>query len=243
MTPLLALFLAAADPTGAVVVEKEKLLVLDFRDDGVGESNVRVMHDSLAAHLSKDTRIDVLSSEDLRRALDVEGQKRALGCAGDESCLAEIAGALGARFLVYGTAGKLGGLVVVNVSLYDAEAQRSVGRETVEADELDALLPRLREAGDRLVGKLHGSGPAPSSGDLRDVLLWSGVGLGAAGLVTGVTALVVAGLSAGAIADKPTFADKTDAKVSYDIATLVSVGGLAALLVGGGVAGASLLVE
>src|SRR5581483_3373934 len=64
-----ALLLLAADPQHAAAVapasSKPKLLVLDFQDQGVGENAVKIVHDTLAAHLSKDTRLDVISTEDM----------------------------------------------------------------------------------------------------------------------------------------------------------------------------------
>lgn len=51
-----------------------------------------------------------------------------MGC-GDSSCLAEIAGAMGAEFVVFGDVGKLGETFVINLNLFDNNAVRpSVGR-------------------------------------------------------------------------------------------------------------------
>jgi TolB-like protein len=227
---------APAPATVEAPPERHKLLLLDFRDDGVGESAVRVIHDSLASHLSKDARFEVVSSEDVRRAIAFEAQKTELGCS-DDGCLAEIAGALGARLLLHGTAGKLGDLVVVNVSLYDASAARSIGKETIEADKIDALLPKLRDAGDRLMVPLFGE-PAHDGGD---VLLWSGVGVGAVGLVTTTIALIVAGANAQAVTDEPDFVDKKTAAGVRDGSLVAAAAGGAVLLAGAVISGMSFL--
>jgi TolB-like protein len=232
------LALAAAQPAfaddgaPANIEHKPKLLVLDFRDDGVGPNIVRIVHDTLAAHVSRDDRLEVVSSEDMRRALDVESQKRALGC-DEESCLAEIAEALGAQLTIYGTVGKLGELVIVNVSLYDARASRSVGRETIESRSLEGLPAALRAAGDRLVARLPGFAPqAPPPSAFPGPLFLTGTVVGGAGLLTGAAAGLVALLSAAAVAERPTFQEKTEAKTAQDVATNVAVAGFVAAAVG-----------
>jgi hypothetical protein len=205
---VLALTAQSPAPAGALIEERPKVLVLDFKDDGVGAAEVSIIHDSLTAHLSKDTRVVVVSSEDMRRTLDVEAQKRAAGCTeGDASCLAEIAGALGTRFLVYGNAGKLGELVVVNISLYDADKQTSVGRETVEAPRVEALLDPLRAASDRLLTPLVGAPPAGPS-----PMFWGGAVVGVLGLGGVVTGVAIGLANENAVNEKPDFVDKQSAK-------------------------------
>ena len=226
--------------TPSPAIGPEKLLVLDFRDDGVGDSAVRIIRDSLATHLSNDQRLEVLSTEDMQRALDVEAQKSAMGCSADESCLAEIAGALGARLLFYGTVGKLGALYVVNVSLYDAVEQRSVGKETIEDAELSALLPGVRGAADHLVGRRFGEAPVEASSGPNTLLL-AGAGVAGLGVVVAAVGGVVAGLAASDVAAKGTFNDKTAAKVNQDLGVYAVVAGAGIAVVGAGVTAVSLM--
>jgi hypothetical protein len=234
------LFIAAAtDAAAAPAAAPTRVLVLDVKDDGVGAGAVGIIHDSLVAALAREAQLEVLSTEDVRRVLDIEAQKSAMGCTGsDESCLAEIAGALDARLLVYGTAGKLGDLVVVNLSLYDAERQRSVSRETIEADRVEDLPPRLRDAAERLTAGLFGPPPGPDP-----VLLWAGVGTAAVGVVGGAIALGVGVAQDRAVGDpaavKDKQAHKNNAVAGYQIA---AVGG-AVVVVGAALAGAALALE
>lgn len=238
---IFALFVMAAQPATSLVELKPKVLVLDFRDDGVGENAVRIIHDTLVAHVSKDPRLDIVSSEDMRRVLDVDAQKRAMGSCSDESCLAEVAGALGAQLMLYGTAGKLGDLVVVNVSLFDARTGKSVGRETVEAGKIEDLPAPLRAAGDRLLAPLGALKGAPSA--LNDTLWFGGLGLVGAGVLVAAGGLVVRFAMVGARDGATTFADKTNAQVAADTATAVAIGGGVGAVVGGGVLASSFVVE
>lgn len=225
----------------AVVNEKPKILVLDFRDDGVGTSAVRIIHDTLVSHVSKDARLDVLSSEDVRRAVTREAERRETANCDEEGCIAEIAEALGAQLTIYGTAGKLGDLVVVNVNLYDARAARSVGRETIEIDSLEALPAPLRRAGDKLIAQLFGE--TVNEGPAFGPLFWTGTAVAGAGLIATVIGGAVFGGGIGAVEDAVSFTDKTRAKEAQDIGLNTAVAGVAAFVVGATTAGIALAIE
>ena len=229
----LALLLAAAPAVEA----KPKVLVLDFRDDGVGESAVHIIRDNLVAQLSKNGSFDVISPEDMRRVLDVEAEKRQLTGCSDESCLVELAGALGAQLMLYGTAGKLGDIVVVNVSLFDARSGKSVGRETVQAKTLEDLPGPLRDAGDRLIASLGGGG-----GGLSGVG-WTGVGVLVAGVGTGVISGIIAVANNPSPGDGRTFAEKKAALPARDLSAGIALGGAGLAVVGAGVLVAGIALE
>ena len=57
--------LAVAEPAAP----PPKVLVLDLRADEGGESTARLLRDEVAVVLSRGAQMEVLSSEDLRRAL------------------------------------------------------------------------------------------------------------------------------------------------------------------------------
>jgi hypothetical protein len=85
-----------------------RIAVTDFQVDGVDERVARVVNASLLAELRKLSRVSVIGMDEIRAMLDLEAQKQAVGCDEDDSCLAEIAGALGADVLVIGTLAKVG---------------------------------------------------------------------------------------------------------------------------------------
>ena len=60
------------------------------------------------------------------------------GCdEGSTSCLAELAGAMGARLVLFGDLGKLGDTTVVSLNLFLSDQAQSAGRETVRVKSLD----------------------------------------------------------------------------------------------------------
>lgn len=121
-----------------------KLLVMDLSgEDGVDPGTLNTLTGIISAELADYRAIDVMANSDVRRMLELEGQKQSVGC-GDASCLAEIAGAMGARLVVFGSAGKLGETLVVHLNLYDSVKAQSVGRQFVEATNLAALPVLLR---------------------------------------------------------------------------------------------------
>jgi hypothetical protein len=116
------------------------VLVMDLKPTNADPDEVTVITQIVANSFSKHNAFNVLSGQDVSSAIGLEAQKQAMGC-DEQTCLAEIAGALGADFVVFGTAGKLGQLFVVNLSLYDSAGANSAGRGQIEARNLE-LLPK-----------------------------------------------------------------------------------------------------
>jgi hypothetical protein len=88
--------------------------------------------------------VDVLTRADLRAALAVESDKQALGCA-DESCLAEIAAALDARAVLFGTLGALDDEFVLQLNLFDSQQASSAGRSVARAPSTRELAAAAEE--------------------------------------------------------------------------------------------------
>lgn len=103
--------------------------------------------------LGRHENLDVLSSSDVRRAVELEGDKRALGCAEQTSCLAEVAGAMGARLVVFGQLGDLDGELVLTLNLYDSQSASAVGRALERAPDSRRLAAQLEGAVDRLLAR------------------------------------------------------------------------------------------
>lgn len=143
--------LPAAQP--AAEAAPLRVLVLDVAGDSLSREEAGVLRDTLAAELAQRRGIEVLSSEDVRRVLDVEAQRQAAGCEGQSDCLAEIGAALGADRVVYGTVGRLGTAWVVSLSVVDPNDARAFGRDTFQAASLEEVGRRLPESGARLFGR------------------------------------------------------------------------------------------
>ena len=93
----------------------------------------------------------VMSAADIRRLADLEAERYTAGCANDESCVAEIAGALGADRVLYGSFSRLGKTITVSLSLYSTTTQ-TIDRRSVDVDDVNGLARRLRS---ETVGLLH----------------------------------------------------------------------------------------
>lgn len=233
MLPLLLLSsLAAAEPL--------KVLVLDLRFEDVPESTARIVRDEIAVDMSRDQRLDVLSTEDLRRVVSVEVEKKALGC-DEQSCLTEMGQALGARYIVHGSVALLGSTTIIHLNLFDTEASRSIARETAEAKRADDLLPELRAALARIRARMMGAPASPAlsvrdDSGLSGLAIVGGVAGGVGLLVLGAGALLM-GLAA------PTFYDVTPPPEGPSPADRVAAQGQGqigtGLLVGGAVVGAA----
>jgi hypothetical protein len=102
-------------------------------------SDARTLSNVVTVSLDELGVFDVLSSADVRRVVTLEAEKQAMGCGDDSSCLAEVAGAMGASLVVYGELGTLGSVNVLTLSAFDAADARSAGRVILRNDDLDAL--------------------------------------------------------------------------------------------------------
>jgi hypothetical protein len=98
----------APEPEPPPGTEPIRVAVTDLSLSDVDEKVARVVYESLLAELRKLSRASVIGMDEIRAMLDLEAQKQAVGCESDESCLADIAGALGADVLVIGTLAKVG---------------------------------------------------------------------------------------------------------------------------------------
>jgi hypothetical protein len=140
----LVVALAAAPAEG----ERTKLVVLDLVGDAVSENVRKSLAGKIATRFAEDERLDVLSGDDIRGMATFEADKQASGC--DDSCLAELAGAMNARLVASGYVGRLGSLYVVNLSVFDAQAARAVARANVEAERVEDLGAKVESAVDAM---------------------------------------------------------------------------------------------
>ncbi len=200
-----------AESAGAESAGAADLLVLDLKPVGVDEDEARVVDGLFAEAVGTAVkgwpaaaRPKVATGNDIRTLITLEANKAAAGC-NDAGCLAEIAGAFGAHYVVTGTLGKLGDERVLQVWLFDVGGSQTLERASVTAPSAGALTPRLGELAARVLHPLvpasvaSSAAPAkPAGGDapvLPGVLLVGGGGLaGVAGLAAvgaGVFALVL----------------------------------------------------
>ncbi|MEL6185941.1 MAG: PEGA domain-containing protein [Myxococcota bacterium] len=81
----------------------------------------------VAELVGRQPKLTVVAPDDIRALLRREEQRQLLGCT-DQSCLAEIAGALGADQIISGRVSELDGAFSVSLTRVDAAAVASLGR-------------------------------------------------------------------------------------------------------------------
>jgi len=141
MPALLLVMLAAAPAPDA-----PRLVVLDLQRVGAAtDAEVSLVNDAVVEWVSKAGVFQVISQRDIQTLLGVERQKQLLGCSDDAgSCIAELSGALNARFVLSGQVNKLGGTVQLTLQTLDTQKSQPVGRSLKAAksvEDLRALVP------------------------------------------------------------------------------------------------------
>jgi hypothetical protein len=180
---LLFLSLAVAAP------EAGRVLVMDLEGVSVDAADADAATRVVAAAAAEVEGVSVMSAADIRRLASLEADRLQAGCEQDTSCMAEIAGAMGAEQIIFGSLSRLGTTTTVVLSLYDARTTKVTRRSF---DVTDAgTLPRLLRSttADLLGGDVAPSvDPATTAGPSAGVITL-GAGLGLA-VVGGATALV-----------------------------------------------------
>lgn len=121
--------------------------------------------------LANEQRLEVISSADVRRQLDLEASRQSMGCdVNASSCLADVAGAMGARLVVSGQLGTLGDVVILTLNLFDSNAGAAVGRVSIKEASLEAVGGRVDAAVAQLIAPFMQSLP-PAAGQRARVLV------------------------------------------------------------------------
>jgi TolB-like protein len=139
---------AGATPTGAApgpAQEKPKLIVLDLTAaGGVDPQLVGALTEAVSSEVARTGYFKVLASKDVQTLLGLERQKQLLGCSEEaQSCFTELAGALGARFVMAGSVAKLGDAYQLSLQVLDSRTAQPVGRTTRLGNSLQVLRTAL----------------------------------------------------------------------------------------------------
>jgi len=137
---LIALTLSAAHPA------QPKIAVMDVvLKAGAPAGAGQILSEAIVAEVRKrEPRASVVSAEEIRSMIQVEGDKQQLGCHNDKelACLAEIGGALGVERVVIGSLGRLGSTYVYSLKLVDvskAQVLRSGSVNLASQDDSELL--------------------------------------------------------------------------------------------------------
>jgi hypothetical protein len=175
-----------------------RVLALELEPVGVDTSLARAVDPVLLAAAASVDGVELVSQGEMKKMADLEATKADLGC-DTSSCLAELAGAMGARFVLFGSVSRLGEQTTVALSLFDSQSA-SVTRDLVAVSDVGHLPKELPAHVRGLLAKGAGlavadepAPGAPSPGP--SVSFIAGVGaaaVGAAALVGGGAWAVVA---------------------------------------------------
>jgi hypothetical protein len=181
---LFGLLLAAETPAGDAGVPgvvKQRLAVLELKAEGASPELAQTLSQVVAEQAGKTPGFDAISQAEISTMLNVQKQKQLLGCA-DESCLAEIGGALGAKMVLNGTLGKLGDSYVLSLQLLDTHKGKIQARESrTVSGSLEVLVGAAKDLTHRvLTGK-----PLETTGKIRFALLPPGTALTIDGTLMG----------------------------------------------------------
>lgn len=208
MNVLLLLLLAATSPasasatttTSAATLDARRLLVFSFAGEGVEPRVVRSVERAVV-QAADDAGYEALSNQDIAAVLDVEAAKQAAGCEGASSCMAEVAGGMGASLVVTGTVVGLDAThFELSLTLLGDSATRVVARASGTASSAAALRDEATRTANRLWDEARAGADgksnavAASSSNHTGAVVW--IGAGTVGVVGGAIVGVLGGLNA-----------------------------------------------
>ena len=145
------LFSGTQATTAQAQEELPRVLLMDLKNNGLDENLVKTINSLLTVNMTNYSEFNVMSGNDVKQLVALEMEKQNMGCTDDGSCLAEIAGAMGATLVIFGDAGKIGNVMLINLSLFNAEEGRSMSRVSIQAINLDQIPEKMGPTLDKLM--------------------------------------------------------------------------------------------
>lgn len=214
-----------------------RVLVLDLEAVGAVDKDTARSIDPLVLAAASVAGAEVLAQSEIKKLAEVEAGKAEMGC-DDSSCLAELAGAMGARFVLFGTVSKLGDATTVSVSMFDSRSS-TVARDNVVVRDLaelsDQLPPRVRALVLQRLGLAPEAPVKPPEPEGPSALFMSGVVAAAIGGAALVGGGAYAGLNEESIQD-PAATTTTKRAAQENGVVGLAVAGVGAIVTGVGVA-------
>lgn len=138
--PLLLQLLAAESSP-----ELPRLLVQEFTVRGVDAAIAASIADGIGPEIDKRGYFRTLTSKDVQTILGIERQRALLGCSPEaSSCLTELAGAMGAPYVLSGTISQIGPSLQLTMQMIDVSKSQVVARSiriARDPETLRQLLP------------------------------------------------------------------------------------------------------
>jgi len=102
-----------------------RVAVYQLKAKDLDAEQLDLVSNSLLSEIRKLSRVSAIGMDEIQAMLLVEEQRQMLGCS-DESCLAEIAGALGADYLIVGSMGQVGESSLLSLKRIDMRKAQAV---------------------------------------------------------------------------------------------------------------------
>ncbi len=153
----------------------------------------------VASTLAASPGVRLITAQDVATAVGLERQKQLLskdGTCSDSACLAELSGAVGARYVVTGRLDKLGGRFVLTASAFDAAKAVALGKPSLEVESEEKLPGAARELARQVLVALGAEAPsnvsAAALAESKPVGVWLSLKFGNT-FVTSLTSLGLGG--------------------------------------------------
>lgn len=118
--------------------------------EGLNDKIAATVTEQVVAEVRRTTQAQVVTQDDIKSTLSLEEQKQMVGCS-NESCMAEVGGALGVDHMITGSIGKVGESWIVVLKLMnvkkvatEAQADRRLRKGSLD-DVLDAIPAMVKE--------------------------------------------------------------------------------------------------
>lgn len=148
-----------AHPCLAQASEKTKIAVLDLQaKSGLSKDLVQLLNEMVLTETQNAGEFAVIGSSDIASMMSLEEQRvQVTGCA-DDTCLAEIGGALGVNLLVASSVGIVGSRYIINVKMLDVTTAKVFQRvsDLVDRDD-DKLVDAIKSAVHKVTAGLPGA--------------------------------------------------------------------------------------
>jgi TolB-like protein len=241
-----ALDARAAEPVSPAVHPAGcKVAVMDLEAQGLAADKVylaKALTDALASTVADATGCDVITRADIASMVGFEAERQTCGGDGADSCLAELGNALGVERIVAGSVIRIGAATTVSARVMNMQLGKVDARaEETSVDEA-TLRDMTRRIGQRLFGVAPGSSSSSSSLS-SSLLIGGGIAAGLGVAAAGVGALLVLPAEGVLGTSSSLRTDKDAARSSGSTGLVVGAVGLTAVVIGGGLAVAALVME
>ncbi|HET6344909.1 MAG TPA: hypothetical protein VFH51_08250, partial [Myxococcota bacterium] len=106
----------------------QSLIIMPLKAQRLDPETVSILDTLLADAVARAVQLRAITPSDINAMLGLEKMRDVASC-DTVSCAAELGGALGANFVMFGSASVLGGQMILSLSLIDDAAQKLVARQ------------------------------------------------------------------------------------------------------------------